>query len=53
MKKDQKIVWIKPNKNPIHCSVGIIEKYSKLLLAGGSKPNLYLHSLRRSKPYVW
>ena len=53
MKKERKIVWIKPNKNPLRCPVRIVEKYLKLLPTGGMKPNLYLHSLKRPKPHTW
>ena len=53
MKKERKIVWIKPNSNPSRCPVRIVEKYIKLLPTTGSKPNLYLHSLKAPKPSLW
>ena len=53
MKKERKIVWIKPSKNVKRCPVHIVEKYFKLLPKSGSKPNLYLHALKRTKPNVW
>ena len=46
MKKERKIVWIKPNKNVKRCPVRIVQKYLNLLPRGGSKPNLYLHSMK-------
>ena len=48
MKKERKIVWIKPNVNVNRCPVRLVEKYLNLLPVGGSKPNLYLHSLRKT-----
>ena len=53
MKKERKVVWIKPNKNVKRCPVRIVSKYLGLLPEGGIKPNLYLHSLRKPKPNVW
>ena len=53
MKKDRKIVWINPNNNSSRCPVRLIEKYLNLLPEGGSKLNLYLHSLKHPKPFVW
>ena len=53
MKKERKVVWIKPNNDPTRCPVRLIEKYVKLLPVSGVKPNLYLHSLRKPKPSVW
>ena len=53
MKKECKIVWIKPNVNVNRCPVRLVEKYLNLLPVGGSKPNFYLHSLRKPKPSVW
>ena len=46
MKKERKIVWIKPNVNPECHPVRIIEKYLNLLPVTGSKLNLYLQSFR-------
>ena len=53
MKKERKIVWIKPNKDVKRCPVRIVQKYINLLPRGGVKPNLYLHSLKHTKPSVW
>ena len=53
MKKERKIVWIKPNLNVNRCPVRIVEKYLKLLPMTGSKPNLYLHSLKYPRPSQW
>ena len=53
MKKECKVVWIKPNSNINRCPVRIIEKYIKLLPTTGVKPNLYLRSLKFTKPTVW
>ena len=53
MKKERKIVWIKPSSNVNRCPVRIVEKYMKLLPQSGSKPNLYLHSLKYPKPSQW
>ena len=53
MKKERKVVWIKPNTNLVRCPVRIIEKYVNLLPENGSKPNFYLQSLRRTKPFCW
>ena len=53
MKKERKVVKIKPNTNPVRCPVRIIEKYLNLLPFGGTKPNLYLQSLQKPKPYCW
>ena len=35
------------------CPVRIVEKYIQLLPKSGVKPNLYLHSLCRTKPCQW
>ena len=53
MKKERKIVWIKPNKNVNRCPVRLVEKYINLLPKCGVKQNLYLHSLKKTKPMVW
>ena len=53
MKKERKIVWIKPNSDPTRWPIRIVQKYINLLPVGGSRPNLYLHSLKKPKPYVW
>ena len=53
MKKERKVVWIKPNKNVNRCPVRIVHKYLSLLPKGGIKPNLYLHSMKHPKPHVW
>ena len=53
MKKDRKVVWIKPNDSPMRCPVRLIEKYISLLPVGGCKPNFYLQSLRKPKPNQW
>ena len=53
MKKDRKIVWIKPNSNVNRWPVRLIEKYIKLLPTTGAKPNFYLQSLRFTKPKLW
>ena len=53
MKKERKIVWVKPNVNWQQCPVRLIEKYFNLLPKGGAKPNLYLQSLKKVKPFCW
>ena len=53
MKKERKIVWIKPNKNVKRCPVRLVGKYLSLLPKKGSKPNLYLHSMKRPTPHCW
>ena len=53
MKKECKIVWIKPNSNIIRCPVQLIEKYVNLVPLEGVKPNFYLQSLKHPKPYCW
>ena len=53
MKKERKIVWIKPNGNALRCPVRIVGKYISLLPKTGLKPNLYLHSLKLTKPNLW
>ena len=42
MKKECKIVWIKPNEDKTRCTVCIIEKYVNLLPKEGTKTNFYL-----------
>ena len=53
MQKERKIVWIKPSSNVNRCPVRLVEKYIKLLPRTGTKPNLYLHSLKHPKPTIW
>ena len=53
LKKERKIVWIKPNVNKIRCPVRLVEKYLNLLPQWGTKPNFYLQSLKKIKPNVW
>ena len=53
MKKDRKIVWIKPNVNLARCPVRLVQKYLNLLPQWGKKPNFYLQSLKKVKPNVW
>ena len=53
MKKERKVVWVKPNTSFVRCPVRLVEKYLNLLPIGGKKPNLYLQSLRKPKPYCW
>ena len=53
MKKECKVVWIKPNSNSFRCPVCIIEKYMSLLPLSGIKPNLYLQALQKTKPNCW
>ena len=53
MRKERKIVWIKPNKNINRCPVRIVQKYMNLLPRGGLRKNLYLHSLKKPKPALW
>ena len=53
MKKERKIMWIKPSRNLCCCPVRLVGKYLSLLPKTGSKPNLYLHSLRKTEPNCW
>ena len=54
MKKERKVVWIKPNMNDwTQHPVRIVEKYFNLLLTEGAKPNLYLQSLKKPRPNCW
>ena len=53
MKKERKIVWIKPNSNWERCPVRIVEKYIMLLPINGNRENLYLQSLKKPRPYRW
>ena len=53
MKKERKVVWVKPSSNINRCPVRLVEKYINLLPKGGSKPNFYLQSLRKTKPTCW
>ena len=54
MKKERKIVWVKPNSNWQRCPVRIVEKYLRLLpFECNAKKNLYLQSLKKPRPYCW
>ena len=53
MQKTRKVVWVKPNSDWRRCSVRIIEKYISLLPKEGMKPNFYLQSSRRPRPFCW
>ena len=53
MKKEQKIIWVKPNVNVNRCPVRLIEKYMNLLPMVGKKPNFYLQSLTKTRPNCW
>ena len=53
MKKEWKIVWGKTNADKRRCPVRIIEKYMSILLLTGSKPNLYLQLMHKTKPNCW
>ena len=53
MKKERKIVWIKPNKEVKRCPVRLVGKYLSLVPKKGSKPNFYLHSMKRPTPTCW
>ena len=53
MKKERKVVWIKPNTNLVRCPVRLVEKYLSLILYGGMKGNLYVQSFKRPKPSMW
>ena len=53
MKKECKVIWIKPNVNWVRCPVRIIEKYLNLISYGGSKGNLYVQSLKKPCPSCW
>ena len=53
LKKERKIVWVKPSSNLLRCPVPLIEKHMKLLPQTGCKLNLYLQTLRRTKPNCW
>ena len=53
MKKERKIVWIKPNRNVNRCPVRIVQKYISLIPKSGTKSNLYVHSLKHPKPSLW
>ena len=44
---------VKPNSNMVRCPVRTIEKYLNLLPLVGVKPNLYLQSLKKTKPHCW
>ena len=47
MKKERKVVWIKPNSDWNRCPVRLVEKYLNLIPYGGSKGNLYVQSLKK------
>ena len=53
MKKEHKVVWVKPNTNPQRCPIRLVEKYINLLPLTGSKPNFYLQSLKKVRPNCW
>ena len=53
MKKERKIVWIKPSSNWVRCPVRIVEKYMNLLPVEGKKRNLYLQTLKVPRPNCW
>ena len=53
MKKERKVIWVKPNVNLNHCPVRLVEKYINLLPSWGTKPNFYMQSLRKAKPFCW
>ena len=53
MKKERKIVWVKPNNVWVRDPVRLVQKYTSLLPEGGSKPNLYLQSLKKPRPFCW
>ena len=53
LKKERKVVWIKPSKNVNRCPVRIVGKYLSLLPKSCTKTNLYLHSLKRPQPTCW
>ena len=53
MKKERKIVWIKPSVNMNRCPVRLVEKYMNLLPVWGSKQNFYVQSLKKPKPFCW
>ena len=53
MKKERKVVWVKPSNNITRCPVRLVEKYMNLLPVGGAKGNFYMQSLRKPKPFTW
>ena len=53
MKKERKVVWVKPNTVMNRCPAHLVEKYINLLPKTGVKPNLYLQSLKKPKPNCW
>ena len=53
MKKEHKVVWVRLSSNINQSPVRLTEKYMNLLPKEGTKPNFYLQSLRKFKPYCW
>ena len=53
MKKERKVVRIKPCNNMFRCPIRLVEKYINLLPSHGKKPNFYLQSLKITKPSCW
>ena len=53
MKKEHKIVWMKPSTYWVREPVRIVEKYNNILPKEESKPNFCLQSLRRPCPTCW
>ena len=53
MKKERKIVWVKPSSNWERDPVRIVEKNLSLLPKEDKKPNLYLQSLKKPEPTCW
>ena len=53
MKKERKVVWVKPNSSWERCPVRIVQKYLNLLPKIGVKANLYLQSLKKPRPNCW
>ena len=53
MKKECKVMWIKPNDDRRRCPLWLIEKYFALLPLTRIKPNLYLQTLCKTKPNCW
>ena len=53
MKKERKVVWIKPNTSWERCPIRLIEKYIQLLPINGNRENFYLQSLKKPRPYCW
>ena len=53
VKKERKIVWIKPSNNVNTCPIRLVRKYLTLLPKEGSKPNLYLQSMSKPRLHCW